>query len=172
MEIYTEANRAKWNKQADIHARVTLEGLLERVSAPDFSTFDEVERAVFERIRLEGKAVAQPSCNNGRELISVKKAGAGRCVGFDISEKFTEQGERLAQAGGVDIEFVRTSVYDIPHEYDAQFDLVYVTIGALGWLPDMAAYFKVIARLLKPGGDLFLYEMHPILDMFERRRRV
>ena len=167
MRHYTEANRAMWNKTADVHAEVTLEGLLERVGAPDFSTFDAVEHAVFARLGLAGKTVAQPSCNNGRELISVRKAGAGCCVGFDISEKFIEQGERLAEAGDVDVEFVRTSVYDIPHEYDAQFDLVYVTIGALGWLPDMEAYFRVIARLLKPGGHLFLYEMHPILDMFD-----
>ncbi len=64
-------------------------------------------------------------------------------------------------------EFVRTDVYDIPSTYDHGFDLVYVTIGALGWLPDLPGFFQVAARLLRPAGWLFMYEIHPIIDMFE-----
>jgi SAM-dependent methyltransferase len=164
---YTEANRAMWNATADVHASVSLPGLLAEVARPDFSTFDFVEEHVFGEIGLSGKDVAQLSCNNGRELISCKKAGAARCVGFDISEKFIAQGRELAQVGGVEVDFVRTDVYDIPHGYDSSFDIVYVTIGALGWLRDLNAYYAVVARLLRPGGYFFLYEMHPILDMFE-----
>jgi ubiquinone/menaquinone biosynthesis C-methylase UbiE len=84
-----------------------------------------------------------------------------------ISDKFIEQGRRLAQAGDVEIELVRSSVYDLSPDYDTSFDIVYVTIGALGWLQDIDAYFQLVARLLKPGGQLFIYEMHPMLDMFD-----
>lgn len=167
MENYSEANREMWNQTADVHAEAKLEGLLESVKSPDFTTFDEVEKTIFETIGLKDKAVIQLSCNNARELISCKKAGAGRCVGVDISDKFIEQGKLLAQAGKVEIELVRSSVYDLSHDYDNSFDIVYVTIGALGWLQDMDAYFKMVNRLLKPGGQLFIYEMHPILFMFE-----
>lgn len=162
-----DANRRMWNETAGVHERATLEQLLERVQDPDFSTFDALERRVFGLLGLEGRDVAQLSCNNGRELLSCKKAGAGRCVGFDISEAFVEQAERLAAHGGVEAEFVTSNVYDIPADYDGAFDLVYVTIGALGWLPDLERYFGVVRRLLRPGGHLFLYEMHPILDMFD-----
>jgi ubiquinone/menaquinone biosynthesis C-methylase UbiE len=164
---YAEANRKMWNQTADVHAKAKLEGLLESVKAPEFTTFDEVEKMIFEKIGLKDKAVIQLSCNNARELISCKKAGAGRCVGVDISEKFLEQGKRLARAGNVEIELVRTSVYDLSHDFDNSFDLVYVTIGALGWLQDMNAYFKLVNRLLKAGGQIFIYEMHPMLDMFD-----
>ncbi len=164
---YAEANRAMWNATADVHARATLPDLLAAVARPDFSTFDFVEERVFARIGLAGKDVAQLSCNNGRELISCKKAGAGRCAGFDIADKFVLQGRELARAGGAEVEFVRSSVYDIPERYDGSFDLVYVTIGALGWLRDLKAYFAVVRRLLRPGGYYFLYEMHPVLDMFD-----
>jgi len=164
---YIEANRDMWNETADVHAAGYVQDLLKRVAAADFTTFDEYEKAIFADIGLQGKAVAQLSCNNGRELISCKKAGAGRCVGFDISEKFVAQGRQLAEAGGVEVDFVCSSVYDISHDYDEALDIVYVTIGALGWLPDLDAYFKVVARLLRPGGHFYLYEMHPILDMFD-----
>ena len=166
---YADANRAMWNATADVHARASLPRLLERVARPDFSTFDFVEKRIFAQLGLSGKDVAQPSCNNGRELISCKKAGAARCVGFDISDKFIDQGRRLAAAAGVPVEFVRTSVYDISASFDDSFDVVYVTIGALGWLPDLGAYFEIVARLLKNGGQLFIYEMHPVLDMFDAK---
>jgi SAM-dependent methyltransferase len=116
---------------------------------------------------LAGKAVAQLSCNNARELISVKMAGAGRCVGFDISEAFIEQGQRLVAASGVDVELVRTNVYDIDDSHTQRFDLVYVTIGTLGWLPDVARFFALAARLLRPGGELLVYEMHAFLNLFD-----
>lgn len=162
-----EANRAMWNATAAVHERVSLARLLEAVRDPTFSTFDAVERAVMDELELAGKVVAQLCCNNGRELISCLKAGAAKGVGFDISDAFTLQARRLAEAAGVEAAFVQGSVYDIPARYDATFDLVYVTVGALGWLPDLAAFYRVAARLLRPGGHLFIYEMHPILFMFE-----
>jgi hypothetical protein len=42
-----------------------------------------------------------------------------------------------------------------------------VTIGVLGWLPDLDGFFGVVSRLLRRDGQLFLYDMHPILNMFE-----
>jgi SAM-dependent methyltransferase len=129
-----------------------------------------VEQQIFNTLALTGKAVAQLSCNNGRELINCKEAGAGRCVGFDISDEFINQGHQLAAAvAGVPVEFVGTSVYGIPEHLDSTFDIVYVTVGALGWLPDLRAYFEIVARLLKDGGHLFIYEMYPVLNMFDAK---
>ncbi|HEX8993304.1 MAG TPA: class I SAM-dependent methyltransferase, partial [Anaerolineales bacterium] len=164
---YIEANRKMWNERAGIHAKGPVAELAGRIQSPDFSTFDDVEKRIFARIGLKDKTVIQLCCNNGRELISVKKAGAGRCVGVDVSDECIAQGRQLARLSGVQVEFVRSSVYDLPHALEGEFDLVYITIGALGWLPDLEAFFEIVARLLKPAGQLFLYEMHPILNMFE-----
>lgn len=167
---YIQANRAMWNETADIHAANYVEQLFERVKAADYNRFDAVEKRIFAEIGLQDKAVIQLCCNNGRELISVKKAGAGRCVGIDLSDKFIAQAQDLARAGGVEIEFVRSNVYEISRKYDGQFDLVYVTIGAMGWLPDLPTFFEIISRLLKTNGQLFIYEMHPILNMFDPQK--
>lgn len=167
MDNYAEINRDMWNTTADVHAKASLPKLLERVTQPDFSTFDEVEKEIFAWLNLKDKNVAQLSCNNGRELISCKKAGAARCVGFDIADKFIEQGRLLAKTGNIDVEFVCTNIYDISTDYNNTFEIIYVTIGALGWLQDLDAYFKIVNRLLKIGGSIFIYEMHPMLDMFD-----
>ena len=169
-DAYIRANRAMWNETAGVHAEGYVKDLLKRIAAPDFTTFDKVERAIFSELGLAGQAVAQLSCNNGRELISCKKAGAGRCVGFDISDAFVAQARQLGEASGVEVTFVRSDVYTLPPEYDATFDIVYVTVGALGWLPDLERYFEVVAGLLKEGGHFFLYEMHPVLNMFDAKK--
>lgn len=167
---FIEANRKMWNETASIHATSFGAQLSERVKAPDFSTFDQVERRIFGQIDLRGKAVIQLGCNNGRELISVKKAGAGRCVGIDLSDAFIAQARQLASLADLEMEFERASVYDLPRALAGQFDLVYITIGVLGWLPDLEAFFAIVSGLLKPGGQLFIYEMHPVLDMFDAAR--
>lgn len=166
-EDYIEANRQSWDEAAPIHAKLKLASLIENFRKPGYSCLDEIETAILQRIGVEGKAVAQLCCNNGREILSVVNMGAARGVGFDISEAFLEQGRQMAEAGGINCEFVQGSVYDIPPIHDGQFDLVTVTIGALGWLPDIRAFFAVVARLLRPGGRIFVYEMHPVLVMFE-----
>ncbi len=166
-EDYTETNRVMWNETAAIHQSNYVNDLLKRIKAPDYCTFDAVEQRLFAQIDLSGKAVVQPSCNNARELISVKKAGAGRCLGLDISDAFIAQGKQLVHAADVDIELVRTNLYDIKDEYNGQFDVVYVTVGALGWLPDLSDYIGLLSRMLKPDGQLFMYEMHPVMIMFE-----
>jgi ubiquinone/menaquinone biosynthesis C-methylase UbiE len=164
---YIEANRQSWDEAAPIHAEQKLPELLASFAKPGFSCLDEIETAILEKIGVTGKAVAQLCCNNGREILSVKNMGAARAVGFDLSDAFLDHGRMMAAAGRIDCEFVAGSVYDIPVDYDSQFDLVTVTIGALGWLPDLDAFFVVVARLLKPGGSIFIYEMHPVLTLFE-----
>lgn len=166
-EDYIQANRRMWNETAAIHAETYVNALKARIHAPDFSTFDAVEQRLFARIGLPGKAVVQLACNNGRELIAVKKAGAGDCLGVDLSDAFIEQARELATAAGVAVEFLQASVYALPETLFNRFDLVYITIGVLGWLEDLDAFFATVAALLRPGGQVFIYEMHPILNMFE-----
>jgi ubiquinone/menaquinone biosynthesis C-methylase UbiE len=93
--------------------------------------------------------------------------GAGRCVGFDFSEEFIQQARALNEAAQHDCEFVATSIYEIAPSYNQTFDLVYITIGVLSWMPDIHAFFEVVARILKPEGKLLIYEMHPFLNMLD-----
>jgi len=49
----------------------------------------------------------------------------------------------------------------------ARFDIALVTIGVLGWMPDVARFMRQVATTLKPGGTLVMYETHPFLEVFD-----
>ncbi len=164
---FTTANRAAWEQVAPIHSKHNHAQLVESYSKPGFADFDPVEAERLEALGIAGKDIAQICCNNGQELLSIKNMGAARCVGFDGAQGFIDQGRELAKAAGLDIEFVCTDIYDIGDEYAVRFDLVTITIGVLGWMPDLNSFFAVVARLIRPDGALFIYEQHPILEMIE-----
>ena len=162
---YLAANREAWEEVAPLHREHNQAQLLKAFKVPGYSCLDEIETAVLRDIGVDGKDVAQLCCNNGRELLSVKNLGAGRCVGFDQAEGFIAQARELAAAGAIDCDFVCSEIHEISSDYDAAFDLVTITIGVLSWMPDIAAFMAVPARLLRPGGRLFIYEQHPIIEM-------
>ena len=164
---YSNLNRIHWNERAPIHQKKYVDELVLEVAKNDFTTFDFVEQRLFKEIKLSGKSVAQINCNNARELISVKKAGAGRCVGIDISDQFIQQAQELVIASNVEVELVCSDIYDLGDAYDNQFDLLYMTIGVIGWLENLKVFFDILDKLLKLGGQIFIYEMHPILELFE-----
>ena len=45
------------------------------------------------------------------------------------------------------------------------FDIVYLTAGCLGWMPDLNLFFNKISKLLKKDGVVFIYEIHPFSEM-------
>ncbi|WP_337680874.1 MULTISPECIES: class I SAM-dependent methyltransferase [unclassified Iodobacter] len=163
---YTEVNRAMWNLTAEINKKEGFSELLSAIKNPEFSSFDAVEKELFTRFPLNGKDVLQIGCNSGQELCSIKRAGAGRCVGIDISDQFIEQAKELAAYAELDIEFICSDVFALENQYQRSFDLVYITVGVLGWMPDLPRLLALIHSWLKPNGQLFIYEQHPILDMF------
>ncbi len=117
---YSITNRIYWNEVASVHQDNYVNELLQRISDPDFTTFDPIEQKLFKKISLSGKAVAQICCNNARELISVKKAGAGRCVGFDISDDATiqlENGKRIKIRDLKHANMISNGGKDITYEY-------------------------------------------------------
>ncbi|MEZ5297394.1 MAG: hypothetical protein R2697_14260 [Ilumatobacteraceae bacterium] len=40
---------------------------------------------------------------------------------------------------------------------------MFTGIGALCWLPSIGRWADVVARLLRPGGELFIREGHPVI---------
>lgn len=170
-EDFIAANRAAWDASAPYHRKSRgFDALRAGFAAAGYSCLDEIATQQLTAIGVAGKDVAQLCCNNGRELLSVKNLGAASCVGFDQSAPFLEQGRELAAAGNIDCRFIETDANKIPGEFDAAFDVVFITIGVLGWMPDLNGFMGVGARLLRPGGALFIYEQHPVMMMFEPRK--
>jgi hypothetical protein len=45
--------------------------------------------------------------------------------------------------------------------------MVFVTWGAITWLPDIRRWAEIVAFFLKPGGSLYLAEGHPAAFVFD-----
>ena len=168
-EQYTEANRLAWNEAAPRHAAHNNEALFAAARDPAWISFEGEILNTLRGIDLRGRDVIQLGCNNGRETLSLRNLGAGRCVGVDAAAEFLEHGRELLRIAGAEdqVELVEADVYGLPAEFEGAFDLVLVTIGVISWMPDLDGFFKVVHGLLKPGGQLVMEEMHPVLFMYE-----
>ena len=165
---YTEANRIAWDEAAPRHAAHNTEALFAAVRDPSYVSFEGEILATLQALDVAGKHVIQLGCNNARETLSLRNMGAARCVGVDASAEFLAHGRELLRiARAAEVELLEADIYELPPEYRGAFDLVLVTIGVIGWMPELDAFFAVVAGLLKPGGQLVMEEMHPVLLMYE-----
>jgi len=158
-----EANRKAWNEVLPFHRKGRRIDLHKEFARPGFSVLDEIITAKLKEIGLDGKTVAQPCCNNGRELLSLINLGAKSGVGFDLSGAFIGEANELKNIAGLNCTFIETNVLDIGELYMGKFDMVFITIGALCWLPDLKKFFEIVYRILRDGGDLVIYEEHPFI---------
>ena len=163
---YLVANRANWDDRAVIHA-----------SSPDYEVRAFVEDphflsgvVRFDRPRLgdvRGLDGVHLQCHIGTDTISVARLGA-RMTGLDLSPQSVAEARALAAAAGADIDYVVSDVYDAPAALDGRtFDLVYVSLGAISWLPSVQRWAEVVDAVLRPGGRLFIRDTHPMLDTME-----
>jgi SAM-dependent methyltransferase len=106
-------------------------------------------------------------CAGGRDTLSLWNQGAAEVVGVDISERMIECARQKSAALGAPALWYCCDVLETPHELDGTADLVYTGRGALYWLMDLEAWSRVVARLLTPGGRLYVFEGHPLIWMLD-----
>lgn len=158
-----EANRALWDERAPAHAASRDYHLDAFRSDPAY--LSEVVRFDLPRLRdVRGLRGIHLQCHLGTDTLSLHRMGA-TMSGLDFSSASVDQARRLAGAVGADIAYHQADVYDaVETAGAATYDLVYTGVGALCWLPDVARWGHVVARLLRPGGRLFLRDGHPMLQ--------
>ena len=111
---------------------------------------------------LSGLDVVHLQCHIGTDTLSLARLG-GRVTGVDFSPSALDVARDLAAAAGADIRYVESELYAVSGVLGPDFDLVYTGVGALNWLPNIAEWAKVVARLLRPGGRLYVRDGHPML---------
>jgi SAM-dependent methyltransferase len=161
-EDYQAVNRASWDERAPAHANAPEYALDQFLADPGF--LSEVVR--FDQPRLgdvRGLRGVHLQCHIGTDTLSLARLGAVM-TGLDFSPVALDQARDLARRIGSPTEFVESDVYRAADVLPAGgFDLVYTGIGALCWLPSIRRWASVVARLLRPGGRLFIREGHPML---------
>lgn len=166
IKFYTENNRAAWNEVMPKHQAAVKDDLDRRFAQPGYIHQAEPELLrAFDTIQIQGKDILHLCCNNGRELLSLKNMGAGRCVGVDISDAAIAEANERAQKCGIACEFIRADVYELPGDLANSFDVVHLTAGCLGWIPDLKGFFRVLAATLRNNGVVLIHEIHPFSEM-------
>lgn len=156
-EDYLHVNRRNWDERAGIHEQ-SAEYDLDRFRTDPAHISDVVR---FDRERLgdiTGLRAVHLQCHIGTDTLSLARLGA-QVTGVDLSPESLRVARDLANGA---VEYVQADVYTAPAALGRRFDLVYTGIGALCWLPDMNHWAQVVARLLDPGGRLFIREGHPV----------
>ena len=153
------ANLAWWDEAAPLHAasaHYDLAGF--RAGRDDLRPFEPEEVGP-----VAGRDLVHLQCHLGTDTLSWARHGA-RVVGLDFSPAAIAIATALAADCGLDAEFVCADVFDAPAALGGRrFDVVYTGIGAINWHPDLSAWARVVAELLRPGGVLYLLEIHPVV---------
>jgi SAM-dependent methyltransferase len=116
---------------------------------------------------VAGKRLLHLQCHFGLDTLSLARMGAS-VTGLDFSPAALEQARALAAEAGIDATFVCADVLAPPPGLTG-FDIVFASWGAIFWIADLAAWMRVAAAALAPGGRLFLCEGHPAMLMLDER---
>lgn len=162
IDDWRDINLANWESRVPVH---TAPGGYDLASFDDPQHLSDVVRYDLPRLgRLDGLDVAHLQCHIGTDTVSLARLGARSVTGLDFSPAALEAGRRLALSAGAEVTFVESDTYDAVKNLGAErFDLIYTGIGAICWLPEIRRWADVVARLLRPGGRLFMREGHPVL---------
>jgi ubiquinone/menaquinone biosynthesis C-methylase UbiE len=101
---------------------------------------------------VEGKDVIELGCGTGYFGARLRRAGARRVVGVDVTPAQLDTARRCEAEFRLGLEFVEASAEDVPLP-DVSFDLAVSEYGASIWC-EPAAWIGEAARLLRPGGEL------------------
>lgn len=154
---WRELNRAMWDEKAPLHLTSPL------YDVPGFKAgrTSLLPHEITDLGDVAGKDLVHLQCHIGLDTLSWARLGA-RVTGLDFSKASVDAAAALTDELGLQARFVAADVYDAPAALKASFDIVYTGVGALCWLPDIDRWAAVVRDLLRPGGELYLFEFHPV----------
>jgi SAM-dependent methyltransferase len=170
---YCQINRAAWEEVTPKHRLAEQKQLsAARLAEPETLLLDEILESSLEKIGVAGRDVVHFCCNDGEELISIKKMGAGRCIGIDICEGAIIAAKELSGRLKLDCEFIQRNVYELPSDFGSVADLALITVGTLLWMPDLPSFFEIVSRALRPNGIFLIHEEHPFSYILDGKCRI
>ena len=160
------ASRAHWDEMVAVHLGPRGYDLTTlRAGRGRFNAIEEAELWP-----VDGKDVLHLQCHFGADSLKLAQRGA-KVVGLDFSSSAIAAARQNAKELDLSdrARFIQADLYDAPAaiSQSAGFDMVFVTWGAIIWLPDICRWAEIVAHFLKPGGSLYLAECHPAALVFD-----
>ena len=121
-------------------------------------------RYVQERCTLAGGRVLDVGCGGGLLAESLARAQA-QVLGIDLAPAMVETARLHALASGLQIDYRVDSAEMLVGSHAGRFDVL-TCMEMLEHVPDPAATIAVFARLVRPGGDVFISTINRNLKSF------
>lgn len=162
MDEVVAGNRMVWEQASTKHVREYYE-LLE--AARGDGLLVEREQELLAPVLAAEPFVVHLQSGHGLDDVGLVKAGARAVLGVDYSSVAAGAARRRARDVGVACRYVVAEVPGVPVR-DGSADLAYTGKGALIWMRDIGAWARDVARVVRPGGHLFVYEAHPAVPLW------
>jgi len=109
---------------------------------------------IHEKVNLKNKKVLDVGCGGGILSESMAKLGAD-VTGIDMGEKVIRIAELHALQSKLNIDYKCASIESIVLKHKASYDVI-TCMEMLEHVPDPSIVVSLCAKLLKPGGTLFM----------------
>lgn len=164
MDKLFEDNRTNWDERARIHTRDTTGFYDLEAFRSGNDVLGPVEAA--EIGDVTGKRLLHLQCHFGLDTLSLARRGA-HVTGLDFAPSAIAAARDLAEEVGLEAQFVEGNLYDAPDLVEGTFDIVYVSWGAICWLPDIRRWAEIVANFLNSDGVFYFAESHPMFNLLE-----
>jgi SAM-dependent methyltransferase len=154
------ANRSNWNDRTKVHLVsqfYDVEGWLREPRRPRAHEAEALGD-------VSGLRLLHLQCHFGLDTLAWARAGA-LVTGLDFSPDAIDAAREIARRAALSdrAEFVCADVYDATKALvHATFDVVYVSLGALCWLPSVDRWAEQVGALVAPGGRFYIHDGHPL----------
>lgn len=119
---------------------------------------------------LSGKKVIHLQCNTGADTILLAKM-CEHATGIDLVPDNIMYAKKLAEDLSItNTNFIESDIMELMERHNERYDVVFVSEGALGWLPDLKKWGKTIRHLLKDDGFFYVFDGHPFFLMFDEQK--
>ncbi len=157
---YLALNKAAWDKRTALHVDSEFYDVAGFLAGN--SSLKSIERDLIGDV--SAKKLLHLQCHFGLDSLSWARLGA-EVTAVDLSSEAIQQAKALAEQTQQTVEFICDDVYHYGEVTRPIHDWVFVSYGALCWLPDIERWAQVVAASLKTGGKLCLAEFHPVHDL-------
>jgi len=155
-----ESNKHAWGQLSEDHYHAFKKRLLEGTHY--FNKY--ISRELGD---LTGKKIIHLQCNTGADTILLARMGAS-AVGVDLVPDNIKYARKLAGDFGVDnSSFIESDIMEFMEKHNEKYDVVFVSEGAICWLPDLFKWGQTIRHLLKDDGFFYVFDSHPVVMMLD-----
>lgn len=119
---------------------------------------------------LSGKKIIHLQCNTGADTILLAKMSES-AVGVDLVPSNVFYAKELAKDLNItNVDFIESDIMEFMDKHNEKYDVVFVSEGAIGWLPDLKRWAKTIRHLLKDDGFFYVFDSHPFFLTFNTEK--